>query len=413
MFSLIANCCTWARKVQEPIRNVTLLILGLSSAGKTSILKGIQKESPYLIRPNGTFSRTDLMVDRFNVTIFDLSGGEKTRCTWKNYYSAVHGLIFIIDSTDVKRMEEAGKVLSEVMKHEKMSGKPVLILANKQDKAEALPELDIIEQMSLGKLANENKSICHIEPCSATLDYAEKKLDKTILKGLRWLLRAIAKDYTSLCTRVLHDTVLPKSKVKERPEGAQPICRIQGERKRHTKVGLEKQKSRHLKDPEAITHMKINSFKHLNNVISAENEEKIKNAFVTKKRKKKIKFSGSNLSMTRTKRLLDRSTSSSDTTNNTLGSCKERSEGDDGGAHQLDNSYQAEKNTLMPSSVNTEAVTDSEKKNKGKKLKKKCKNKINSADTEDDFSRNVDLTAPLDLYRKALLALKTRPRANN
>ncbi|XP_062915880.1 ADP-ribosylation factor-like protein 13B [Mobula hypostoma] len=413
MFSLIANCCTWAQKVQEPIRNVTLLILGLSSAGKTSILKGIQKESPYLIHPNGGFSRTDLMVDRFNVTIFDLNGGEKICKTWKNYYSAVHGLIFIIDSSDTKRMDEARKTLSEVMNHEKVSGKPVLILANKQDKAEALPEFDIIEQMSLGKLANENKSVCHIEPCSATLDYAEKRLDKTILKGLRWLLRAIAKDYTSLCKRVLQDTTPSKSKVKEHQEGEQSICRIQRERKRHTKVGLEKQKSRHLKDPEATPHTKINSLKRINNVINAENEEKIKNAFVTKKRKKKIKSSGSSLRLSQRQRPFGGNTSSSDTINNTLGSCKERSEGDDGNAHQLASSQQAEKNTLITCSVNTEAAKDSEKKNKGKKLKKKCTNKINSADSEDNFSRNVDLTAPLDLYRKALQALKTRPQANN
>ncbi|XP_072913760.1 ADP-ribosylation factor-like protein 13B [Hemitrygon akajei] len=412
MFSLIANCCTWAQKVQEPIRNVTLLILGLSSAGKTSILKGIQKESPYLIRPNGGFSRTNLMVDRFNVTIFDLSGGEKIQNTWKNYYTAVHGLIFIIDSSDTKRMEETRKTLSEVMKHEKVSGKPVLILANKQDKAEALPEFDIIEQMSLGKLANENKSVCHIEPCSATLDYAEKRLDKTILKGLRWLLRAIAKDYTSLCERVLHDTTLFKSKIKEQ-EGEQSICRIQRERKRHTKVGLEKEKSRHLKDPEATLHTKINSLKRINNVINAENEEKIKNAFVTKKRKKKIKSSGSNLPLSQRQRPFGGNTSSSDTANNTLGSSKERSQGVDGSTHQLDSSQQAEQNTLMSCSVNTEAAKDSEKKNKGKKLKKKCTNKINSADSEDNFSRNVDLTAPLDLYRKALQALKTRPQANN
>ncbi|XP_078268068.1 ADP-ribosylation factor-like protein 13A [Rhinoraja longicauda] len=413
MFSLITNCCTWARKVQEPIRNVTLLILGLSNAGKTSILKGIQKESPYLLRPNGGFSRTDLRVDRFNLTLFDLGSGENIRPAWKHHYSVVHGFIFIVDSTDVKRIEEAGKVLSEVMKHEKMSGKPVLVLANKQDKAEALPEFGIIEQMSLGKLANENKSFCHLEPCSATLDYAEKRLDKTILKGLRWLLRAIAKDYNNLCTRVHHDTMLPKIKVKEKCEGTHPIYNIQGQRKRHTRVDLEKQKSHHLKDIEDTTQAKINSFKPFSNVSNAQNEEKIKNAFVTKKKKKKIRFSGSNLSLSRTRRLMSGNTSSSDTTNNTIVPSKGRNERDDRRIIQLDNSHQAENKTLMPNSGNTAAVKDSEKKNKGKKLKMKYKNKINSADPDDDFSKNVDLTAPLDLYRKALLALKTRPRANN
>ncbi|XP_038631548.1 ADP-ribosylation factor-like protein 13B isoform X1 [Scyliorhinus canicula] len=409
MFSLITNCCTWARKVQEPIRNVTLLILGLNHAGKTAILKGIQKESPFLIRPNGGFSRTDLMVDRFNVTIFDLGGGEKVRNTWKNYYPEAHGFIFVVDSTDVKRMGEAGNALSEVLKHQEMSGKPVLVLANKQDKAEALPEFDIIEQISLGKLANENKSICHIEPCSATLDYAEKKLDKTIRKGLRWLLRAIAKDYANLCTRLLHDSTAPKIKEQEQSEGALPIRRIQGERKRRTRVGLEKQKRQHLKDHAATPHPKITPLKRINNTINAQDEEKIKHAFVTK-RKKKLRFGGSNVTLPGTRGLPNGSDSPSEMSNSDSTPDQVRRERGD---VQLDNFHPAESNTLTPGSLNTETITDSEKRNKRKKLKKKSKNKINSADTEDDFSRNVDLTAPLDLYRKALLALKTRPRANN
>ncbi|XP_048461348.1 ADP-ribosylation factor-like protein 13B [Rhincodon typus] len=411
MFSLITNCCIWARKVQEPIRNVTLLILGLSHTGKTAIVKGIQKESPFLIRPSGGFSRTDLMVDRFNVTIFDLGGEEKIRSTWKNYYPEAHGFIFVVDSTDMKRMGEAGNVLSEVLSDQKMSGKPVLVLANKQDKTEALPEFDIIEQLSLGKLANENKSICHIEPCSATLDYAEKKLDKTIFKGLRWLLCAIAKDYTNLCARSIHDSTAAKAKQQEQPAGAQSIRRIQGERKRQTRVRLEKQKRQHLKNFDVTPHTKINPLNRTNIGINAQDEEKIKNVFVTRKRKKKLRIGGGNLTLPGTRRLPDGKDSPSDMGSSALVSDNRRNERGDGNVPQLDNSQTAEKNTLMPGCVITEPTID-EKRNKQKKLKK-SKNKINSADTEDNFSRNVDLTAPLDLYRKALLALKTRPQANN
>ncbi|XP_043560463.1 ADP-ribosylation factor-like protein 13B [Chiloscyllium plagiosum] len=411
MFSLITNCCIWARKVQEPIRNVTLLILGLSHTGKTAIVKGIQKESPFLIRPSGGFSRTDLKVDRFNVTVFDLGGEEKIRSTWKNYYPEAHGFIFVVDSTDVKRMGEARNVLSEVLKHQKMSGKPVLVLANKQDKTEALPEFDIIEQLSLGKLANENKSICRIEPCSATLDYAEKKLDKTILKGLRWLLRAIAKDYTDLCARLIHDSIAPKAKQQEQLEEAQSILRIQGKRKRRTRVGLGKQKRQHLKDFDVTPHTKINPSNHISNGINAQDEEKIKNAFVTRKKKKKLRVGGGNLTLPGTRRLPDGKNSPSDMVDSALVSDNGRNERGDGKIPQLDNFQPAEKNTLMPGSVNTEPATD-EKRHTRRKLKK-SKNKINSADVEDSFSRNVDLTAPLDLYRKALLALKTRPQANN
>ncbi|XP_007892643.2 ADP-ribosylation factor-like protein 13B [Callorhinchus milii] len=232
MFSLITNCCSWARKVHEPLRSVTLLILGLGNAGKTTIFKGIRKESPFCTTPTLGFARSKLMLDRFEVTLFDLGGGEKFRTSWRNFYAETHGVVFVVDSTDVKRTAEAGNVLSEVLKHPKISGKPVLVLANKQDKAEALSESDIVEQISLGKLANENKSMCRIEPCSGTLDYAEKKLDRTVLRGLRWLLWTIARDYAHLSTRLIQDSTGEKGRGQqpERVEGASLTKKIQRER---------------------------------------------------------------------------------------------------------------------------------------------------------------------------------------
>lgn len=76
---------------------------------------------------------------------------------------------------------------------------------------------------------------------------------------------------------------------------------------------------------------------------------------MTKKKKKKIRFSGSNLSLSRTKRLTSGNTTSSDTTNNTIVSSKGRNERDRS-IIQLDNSHQAENKTLMPNSGNTEAI---------------------------------------------------------
>lgn len=43
------------------------------------------------------------------------------------------------------------------------------------------------------------------EPCSAVLGYG-KKFDKSIKKGLKWLLNNIAKDYEAIMERVQKDT---------------------------------------------------------------------------------------------------------------------------------------------------------------------------------------------------------------
>lgn len=71
--------------------------------------------------------QTRLRMDRFEVTLVDLPGSQRSRSTWRSHYSAAHGLLFILDSSDLARMEEARKVLSRVLSHPDVSGKPILL----------------------------------------------------------------------------------------------------------------------------------------------------------------------------------------------------------------------------------------------------------------------------------------------
>ncbi|XP_043394412.1 ADP-ribosylation factor-like protein 13B isoform X9 [Chelonia mydas] len=162
MFSLMANCCNWLKRWQEPVRKVTLVMVGLDNAGKTATVKGIQGESPEDVAPTVGFSKIDLKQGRFEVTIFDLGGGKRIRGIWKNYYAEAYGIIFVVDSSDTERMEETKETVTEVLRHPRISGKPILVLANKQDREGALAEADVIECLSLEKLVNEHKCLCQI-----------------------------------------------------------------------------------------------------------------------------------------------------------------------------------------------------------------------------------------------------------
>ncbi|XP_053812090.1 ADP-ribosylation factor-like protein 13A [Vidua chalybeata] len=143
------------------------------------------------VLPDAQPGRSRLRLDRFEVTLLDLPGAQRSRSAWRSHYSEAHGLLFVLDSGDLARMEEARKVLSRVLSHPDVSGKPLLLLANKQDAAAALLPCELIERLCLERLVNENRSPCRIEPCVAKRVPPARPARAT-LQGLRWLLRAAA-----------------------------------------------------------------------------------------------------------------------------------------------------------------------------------------------------------------------------
>lgn len=68
------------------------------------------------------------------------------------------------------------------------------------------------------------------EPCSAVLGYG-KKVDKSIKKGLSWLLNNIARDYEAIAERVQKDTAEQRAQEEQdKKERAERVRRIREER---------------------------------------------------------------------------------------------------------------------------------------------------------------------------------------
>ncbi|XP_017287133.1 ADP-ribosylation factor-like protein 13B isoform X4 [Kryptolebias marmoratus] len=265
----IVRLMSFRRKFQ---RKVTLVMVGLDNAGKTATVRGIQGENPQDVAPTVGFSKVDLKQGKFEVTIFDLGGGKRIRGIWKNYYSESHGVVFVVDSSDVQRIQETRETMAEVLQHPRIAGKPVLVLANKQDQEGALAEADIIENLSLEKLVNENKCLCQIEPCSAVIGYG-KKVDKSIKKGLSWLLSNIAKDYEAIAERVQKDTAEQRAlEEQDKKERAERVRRIREERDRQEREEAERE-GRPIQEEEGSDENLQSPFQPIRNVISKNEEQ--------------------------------------------------------------------------------------------------------------------------------------------
>ncbi|CAG8591479.1 12701_t:CDS:2, partial [Racocetra fulgida] len=93
-----------------PLHKMRILMLGLDAAGKTSILYHFKI-------PNAA----------------DVGGQDKIRPLWRHYYTGTQGLIFVIDSQDRDRIDEARQELHRIISDREMRDCLLLVFANKQD----------------------------------------------------------------------------------------------------------------------------------------------------------------------------------------------------------------------------------------------------------------------------------------
>ncbi|XP_070567727.1 ADP-ribosylation factor-like protein 13B [Ptychodera flava] len=264
MFSLMGNCFVWIKERRVPPRKVTLCLVGLDNAGKTTAIKGVKGEPLESVAPTVGFSSVDFKVDKFQITVYDLGGGKKIRGIWRNYYSESHGVVFVIDAADQERLEESRETLKAVLGDKRVQGKPLLVLANKQDEDGALDEIDICEKLNLEDMVNESQSPCRVETCSATLGIG-KKMDKSIKSGFKWLLMTISEEWDELGKRVEEETQeqreLEAIEKKERLERVRKIReeREREEEERRKREGIEKEESED--DDDDDVHVGDNPFK--------------------------------------------------------------------------------------------------------------------------------------------------------
>ncbi|XP_035283521.1 ADP-ribosylation factor-like protein 13B [Anguilla anguilla] len=235
------NCWKFLRKRRRPERKVTLAILGLDNAGKTSTIRSIQGENPEDVWPTVGFCPVSLKQGQYDMSIFDLGGGEHMRDMWKHYFAECHGVMFVVDSSDGQRMKETEDTLAKVLSHPLIKGKPLLLLANKQDREEALREADIVDHLSLETLVKQNKCRCKVVPYSAVMTVGKKAIED----GLEWLLESVGTAYGIINGRVQKDTAKQREQEEKfRRERAERVRKVREERERRQQEEAEREEAK-------------------------------------------------------------------------------------------------------------------------------------------------------------------------
>lgn len=163
-------------------KSVHIAILGLDSAGKTTVLYRLQFNEFVNTVPTKGFNAEKVKValgDSRTVSFhfWDVGGQEKLRPLWKSYTRCTDGIVFVVDSVDAERMEEAKTELHKIARSSETQGVPVLIVANKQDLRHSLSVEEIEKMLALGELGSITP--WHLQPtCAIIGDGLQEGLEK-------------------------------------------------------------------------------------------------------------------------------------------------------------------------------------------------------------------------------------------
>lgn len=64
--------------------------------------------------------------------LLSVGGSENIRAYWKNFIENTNILVFVVDSANRSRVEEAGNALKGILREEKLAYVPVVVISNKQ-----------------------------------------------------------------------------------------------------------------------------------------------------------------------------------------------------------------------------------------------------------------------------------------
>ncbi|XP_066518358.1 ADP-ribosylation factor-like protein 11 [Hoplias malabaricus] len=147
------------------LKTQNVVLMGLDSAGKTTLLYKIHSGVIMKTSPTIGFNVVTLQLDKkVGLTVWDVGGHGSMRANWKYYLEDSEALIFVVDAGDPSRIVEAKHCLKNVLSDHKMADVPLMILANKCDLPGAMSVNEVSQQLDLDSIKDRS---WEIQECSA------------------------------------------------------------------------------------------------------------------------------------------------------------------------------------------------------------------------------------------------------
>merc|ERR1712232_78313 len=163
-------------------QEMRILMIGLDAAGKTTILYKLKLGEVVTTIPTIGFNVETVEYKNLSFTVWDVGGQDKIRPLWRHYYQGTNGLIYVVDSNDRDRVEDAKEELMKMLNEDEMRDAVLLVFANKQDLPNAMAAAEVTEKLGLTSMRNRQWFIQ--SACATTGD--------GLYEGLDWLSRTLS-----------------------------------------------------------------------------------------------------------------------------------------------------------------------------------------------------------------------------
>jgi len=162
--------------------DMRIIMVGLEAAGKTTILHKNNKDGEIVMTtPTTGWVVETVQHKNIELIAWDVGGQEKLRALWRFYTQGAKALIFVVDSNDRDRFEDARKELSKMLKEDAMRSAVLLVFANKQDLPNAMTGAEVTDKLGLDNMGNRQWLV---QPTCATTG-------EGLAEGLHWLSRTL------------------------------------------------------------------------------------------------------------------------------------------------------------------------------------------------------------------------------
>jgi ADP-ribosylation factor protein 1 len=157
-------------------------MVGLDAAGKTTILYKLKFGEIVTTIPTIGFNVETVEYKNINFTVWDVGGQDKIRPLWRHYFQNTQGLIFVVDSNDRERINEANEELQKMLNEDELRDAVLLVFCNKQDLPNAMSVAEVTDKLGLHSLRNRK---WYIQSTCATSGDG-------LYEGLDWLSNTLS-----------------------------------------------------------------------------------------------------------------------------------------------------------------------------------------------------------------------------